>query len=266
MSAPPEEIETRVMYERITIRSAREVDLIRASSRVVAEVLESAYDWVKPGVTTGELDRKAEELIRGRGGVPSFKGYLGYPATLCTSVNEEVVHGIPGDRVLEEGDILGIDVGCFKNGYHGDAARTYAVGAVAESASALLDAGTEALARGIAAAKPGNYIGDIGYAVQSYAEPRGYSVVRDLVGHGIGERLHEAPQVPNYGRRGTLAPIRAGMVLAIEPMLNTGDWKVETLEDRWTVVTADRSLSVHFENTVAVTEDGPVILTGFDRP
>jgi methionyl aminopeptidase len=254
------------MYERINIRSARELDLIRASSRVVAEVLLSAYDWVKPGVTTAELDRKAEELIRKRGGEPSFKGYLGYPATLCTSVNEEVVHGIPShDRVLEEGDVIGIDVGCFKNGYHGDAARTYAVGQVSEETRALLAAGAEALACGIDAARAGNYIGDIGCAVQSYAEPRGYSVVRDLVGHGIGERLHEAPQVPNYGRRGTLAPIRAGMALAIEPMLNGGGWKVETLDDRWTVVTADRSLSVHFENTIAVTEDGPVILTDLDR-
>jgi methionyl aminopeptidase len=259
-------VEPEDMYERISIRSAREVDLIRASSRVVAEVLESAYDWVRPGVTTGELDRKAEEVIRKRGGVPSFKGYLGYPATLCTSVNEQVVHGIPGDRVLEEGDILGVDVGCLKNGYHGDAARTYPVGKVSAEIEELLEAGAEALARGIEAARPGNYIGDIGYAVQSYAEPRGYSVVRDLVGHGIGERLHEAPQVPNYGRRGTLAPIRRGMVLAIEPMLNQGDWQVETLSDKWTVVTADRSLSVHFENTVAITEDGPVILTGFDRP
>jgi len=254
------------MYERISIRSAREIDLIRASCRVVAEVLSQSYDWVKPGVTTAELDRRAEELIRKRGGTPSFKGYLGYPATLCTSINEEVVHGIPSDdRVLEEGDIVGIDVGCFKNGYHGDAARTYAVGNVSEETKALLAAGAEALEHAIGAARPGNYVGDIGYAVQSFAEPRGYSVVRDLVGHGIGERLHEAPQVPNYGRRGTLAPIRAGMVLAIEPMLNQGGWQVETLDDRWTVVTADRSLSVHFENTIAVTQDGPTILTDLGR-
>jgi methionyl aminopeptidase len=253
------------MYERITIRSQREIDLIRASCRIVAEVLESARGWARPGVTTGELDRRAEELIRKRGAAPSFKGYLGYPATLCTSVNEEVVHGIPGDRVLEEGDVVGIDVGAFKNGYHGDAARTYAIGAVPESTRLLLEAGAEALAQGIAAARPGHYIGDIGHAVQRFAEAQGYAVVRDLVGHGIGERMHEAPQVPNYGRAGTLAPIRAGMVLAIEPMLNAGGWHVETLEDRWTVVTADRSLSVHFENTVAVTEDGPVILTGFEN-
>jgi len=246
---------------QIAIRSAREVELIRAASRIVAEVLDAARDWVKPGVTTGELDRRAEELIRARGATPSFKGYLGYPAAICVAINEQVVHGIPGDRVLAEGDIVGIDVGAYKNGYHGDAARTYAVGEVAPEARHLMEVGAESLARAIAAARVGNYVGDIGYAVQSYCEKAGYSVVRDLVGHGIGERLHEDPQVPNYGRRGTGMPLQAGMVLAIEPMVNAGDWRVVTLADRWTVVTADRSLSVHFENTVAVTENGPDILT-----
>jgi methionyl aminopeptidase len=246
---------------QIAIRSPREVALIRAASQIVAEVLAAARDWVKPGVLTGELDRLAEELIRARGATPSFKGYLGYPASICVAINEQVVHGIPGDRVLVEGDIVGIDVGAYKNGYHGDAARTYAVGEVRAETRRLMEVGAESLRRAIEAARVGNYVGDIGYAVQSYCEKAGYSVVRDLVGHGIGERLHEDPQVPNYGRRGTGMPLQAGMVLAIEPMVNAGDWRVVTLGDQWTVVTADRSLSVHFENTVAVTENGPDILT-----
>jgi methionyl aminopeptidase len=246
---------------QIAIRSSREVALIRAASRIVAEVLAEAAEWVKPGVSTGELDRRAEELIRSRGATPSFKGYLGYPASICVAINEQVVHGIPGDRVLVEGDIVGIDVGAYKNGYHGDAARTFAVGEVGPESRRLMEVGAESLRRAIGAARVGNYLGDIGYAVQSYCEKAGYSVVRDLVGHGIGERLHEEPQVPNYGRRGTGMPLVAGMVLAIEPMVNAGDWRVVTLADQWTVVTADRSLSVHFENTVAVTENGPEILT-----
>lgn len=246
---------------RVAIRSLREVELIRASSRIVAEVLERMMEWVAPGVTTAELDRRAEELMRARGGVPSFKGYLGYPASICVSVNEQVVHGIPGERALAEGDLVGVDVGVLKNGYHGDAARTFAAGEVSPEARRLMQVGEEALRRAIAAARPGNTVGDIGFAVQSYAEKEGYSVVRDLVGHGIGERLHEEPQVPNYGRRGTGVELRAGMVLAIEPMVNMGDWRVVTLADQWTVVTADRSLSVHYENTVAITEDGPEVLT-----
>jgi methionyl aminopeptidase len=237
------------------------VELIRGSCRIVAEVLERARDWVKPGVTTLELDRLAEEVMRARGGTPSFKGYMGYPASICVAINEQVVHGIPGDRRLEEGDIIGFDVGVYKNGYHGDAARTFAVGEVAPEVRRLMQVGAESLARGIDAARPGNYVGDIGHAVQSFAESAGYSVVRDLVGHGIGERLHEEPQVPNYGRRGTGVPLAAGMVIAIEPMVNMGDWRVVTLSDRWTVVTADQSLSVHFENTVAITENGPEVLT-----
>ena len=246
---------------RVAIRSLREVELIRASSRIVAEVLERMVEWVAPGVTTAELDRRAEELMRARGGVPSFKGYLGYPASICVSVNEQVVHGIPGERALAEGDLVGVDVGVLKNGYHGDAARTFAAGEVSPEARRLMQVGEEALRRAVAAARPGNTVGDIGFAVQSYAEKEGYSVVRDLVGHGIGERLHEEPQVPNYGRRGPGVELGAGMVLAIEPMVNMGDWRVVTLADQWTVVTADRSLSVHYENTVAITEDGPEVLT-----
>jgi methionyl aminopeptidase len=251
----------RTSAGRVAIRSAREVELIRASCRIVAEVLERAREWVKPGVSTLELDRLAEELMRARGGEPSFKGYLGYPASICVAINEQVVHGIPSDRRLEDGDIVGFDVGVVKNGYHGDAARTFSVGEVTPEIQRLMEVGAESLRRGIQAARPGNYIGDIGHAVQTWAEGAGFSVVRDLVGHGIGQRLHEEPQVPNYGRSGTGLPIAAGMVIAIEPMVNMGDWRVVTLSDQWTVVTADRSLSVHFENTVAITEDGPEVLT-----
>jgi len=246
---------------RAAIRSLREIELIRVSSRIVAEVLERMREWVVPGVTGIELDRRAEELMRARGGVPSFKGYLGYPASICVSINEQVVHGIPSERRLEEGDLVGVDVGVVKNGYHGDAARTLPVGEVSAEGRKLLEIGEEALRRGIDAARPGNYVGDIGHAVQSFVEKAGYSVVRDLVGHGIGERLHEDPQIPNHGRRGTGEPLQVGMVLAIEPMVNVGDWRVVTLPDHWTVVTADRSLSVHFENTVAITEKGPEVLT-----
>ena len=246
---------------RVAIRSLREVELIRASSRIVAEVLERMQEWVAVGVTTAELDQRAEELMRARGGVPSFKGYLGYPASICVSVNEQVVHGIPGERVLAEGDVVGVDVGAVKNGYHGDAARTFAVGEVTPEARRLMEVGEEALRRAIAAACPGSTVGDIGFAVQSYIEKQGFSVVRDLVGHGIGERLHEEPQVPNYGRPGTGVELKPGMVLAIEPMVNIGYWRVVTLADQWTVVTADRSLSVHYENTVAITADGPEVLT-----
>jgi methionyl aminopeptidase len=249
---------------RIAIRSQREVELIRVSSRIVAEVLQRMRETVKPGVTTRELDQKAEEVIQARGGTPSFKGYMGYPASICASINEEVVHGIPGERVLEDGDIIGIDVGVFKNGYHGDAARTFAVGTVEPEVVRLMDVGQEALRRGIGEARPGNYVGDIGHAVQSFAEKAGFSVVRDLVGHGIGERLHEEPQVPNFGRRGTGVPLHSGMVLAIEPMLNQGDWRVVTLSDQWTVVTADRRLSVHYENTVVITENGPEVVTEYE--
>jgi methionyl aminopeptidase len=249
---------------RIAIRSQREVELIKASSRIVAEVLQRMSETVRPGVTTGELDQKAEEVIRGRGGTPSFKGYMGYPASICASINEEVVHGIPGDRVLEDGDIIGIDVGVFKNGYHGDAARTFAIGTVEPEVVRLMEVGQEALRRGIGEARPGNYVGDIGHAVQSFAEKAGFSVVRDLVGHGIGERLHEEPQVPNYGRQGTGVPLHSGMVLAIEPMLNQGDWRVVTLSDQWTVVTADRRLSVHYENTVVISDNGPEVLTEYE--
>lgn len=238
-----------------------EVALIRESARIVAEALDLAGRLVRPGVTTGEIDRKVEALIREKGGVPSFLGYHDFPASTCISVNEQVVHGIPGDRVLQEGDIVGIDVGVYKNGFHGDAARTFAVGEIDAESEKLLRVTAEALARGIAAITPGCRVGAISHAVQRHVEAEGFSVVRDLVGHGVGRNLHEDPQVPNYGAADSGQVLRPGLVLAIEPMVNAGSWEVETLPDRWTVVTRDRRRSAHFEHTVAVTEHGAEILS-----
>lgn len=220
---------------------------------------------IRPGITTAELDSAIEDLIRARGATPSFKGYYGYPASSCISVNEEVVHGIPGDRVLREGDIVGVDIGAYRDTYHGDGARTFAVGEVSEEALRLMTVTEECLKRAIEKAKPGNRVGDISSAVQRHAEESGYGVVRQLVGHGIGHALHEDPQVPNYvgGNAGPL--LRPGMVIAIEPMLNQGTYEVYTLSDEWTVVTRDHRLSAHFEHTVAITENGPVVLTTRDQ-
>jgi methionyl aminopeptidase len=207
------------------------------------------------------MDKKAEAYIRDNGGEPSFLGYHGYPASTCISVNEEVVHGIPGRRVLREGDIVGVDVGVYKNNYHGDAATTFAVGEIPPHVQKLLRVTQESLHRGIEQFQTGNHLGDIGHAVQSHAESHGYGVVRSLVGHGIGEKMHEDPQVPNYGKSGSGLKLRVGMVFAIEPMITMGGWEVETLSDRWTIVTRDRSLAAHFEHTVALTENGPRILS-----
>lgn len=248
----------------IRIRRPDEIDKIRECARIVAEALALAGRIVKPGLRTAEIDRQIEELIRSRGAVPSFIGYHGYPASSCLSVNHEVVHAIPGEYVLREGDILGVDIGAYKHGYHGDGAVSLAVGTVSAEAQRLMDVTRECLDRGVAAARPGNRIGAIGHAVQTHAEANGYGVVRELVGHGIGEKLHEDPMVPNYGRPETGPTIRPGMVIAIEPMINAGSHEVETLGDGWTVVTRDRRLSAHFEHTVAVTENGPEILTRLD--
>lgn len=245
----------------VVLKRPDEIDKIRESARIVAEALELAGSLARPGVTTREIDRQIEELIRGAGGVPSFLGYHGFPAATCISVNEQVVHGIPGDRVLRDGDIVGIDVGVYKNEYHGDAARTFAVGTVDAEAARLLRVAEEALDRGIAAIRPGGRLGAISHAVQSWVEKNGFSVVRDLVGHGIGRKLHEDPQVPNFGPAETGPVLRAGAVLAIEPMVNQGTWEVRTMDDQWTVVTKDGRLSAHFEHTVAITPDGPLILS-----
>jgi len=248
--------------DRIQVRTPDEIARIRAACVVVHEVLEELARAAQPGITTAELDRIACARARDHGAAPAFLGYHGYPASLCISVNEEVVHGIPSARrTLREGDIVGLDFGVVKEGFYGDAARTIPVGRVSPEALRLIAVARDALAAAVAAARPGGRIGDIGAAVQSFVEREGYSVVREFVGHGIGRRLHEPPHVPNFGRPGTGERIRPGMVLAIEPMVNAGGREVETLDDGWTAVTVDGSLSAHFEDTVAITENGPEILT-----
>ncbi|HTP50543.1 MAG TPA: type I methionyl aminopeptidase [Anaeromyxobacteraceae bacterium] len=245
----------------VPLKSAEDIARIREAGRVVASVLAELARAAEPGISTLELDRIAEAGARRRGALPAFKGYLGYPASLCISVNDEIVHGIPGSRVLRAADIVGLDFGVELHGFFGDAAVTVEVGQASPAARRLVEATRSALARAVEAAVAGGRVGDIGAAVQAHVEPLGYSVVRDFTGHGIGRRLHEPPQVPNFGRRGTGAALRAGMVLAIEPMVNEGGPAVRTLGDGWTAVTADGRLSAHFEHTVAVTEEGPEVLT-----
>ncbi|HEX7487674.1 MAG TPA: type I methionyl aminopeptidase [Anaeromyxobacteraceae bacterium] len=245
------------MRENVQIKTADEIARIRAASLIVHDVLDEVVAAVAPGVTTAELDR-----VAARGAVPAFLGYHGYPATICISVNDEVVHGIPSERrVLREGDVVGLDFGVSYQGFFGDAARTVPVGTVAPEASRLLAITAEALQRAIEAARPDGRLGDIGFAVQAHVEPRGFAVVRDFVGHGIGRKLHEPPQVPNYGAPGSGLRLRSGMVIAIEPMVNAGRAAVRTLDDGWTAVTVDGSLSAHFEHTVAITDDGPEVLS-----
>ena len=247
------------------LRTTEEIARIRESSRVVAGVHDLLRGLAVPGVTTGDLDRKAEEFIRDNGGEPSFLGYHGFPASTCISVNDEVVHGIPGDRELIEGDLVGVDVGVVKNGYHGDAAFSVCVGNSTPEIEKLLRVTEESLYKGIAAFQVGNRLGDIGHAIQSHAETHGFGVVRTLVGHGIGQEMHEDPQVPNYGKPGTGLKLQAGMVFALEPMLTAGGHDVKTLSDKWTIVTKDGSLSAHFEHTVALTAAGPQILSVLDE-
>lgn len=235
---------------------------MREAGRVSARALRLVGEAVAPGVTTEDLDRIAERAIRDEGGVPAFKGYRGFPATLCTSINEQVVHGIPSARVvLKDGDIISVDVGAVVGGYYGDNAATFAVGAIDERAASLLEATERSLEAGIEAARLGNRLFDIGHAVQQVAERAGFSVVREYVGHGIGREMHEDPNVPNFGSPGKGPELAVGMVLAIEPMVNAGEFAVKSLPDGWTVVTADGGLSAHFEHTVAITEDGPLVLT-----
>jgi methionyl aminopeptidase len=245
----------------IVVKTRAQIDKMRQAGRLVGQTLDLIARLARPGIRTIELDAAAEEFIVSQGAIPAFKGYMGYPATLCVSINDEVVHGIPSDRRLEEGQIVSVDVGVNCDGWYGDAARTLCIGEVSDQAKRLLSVTQEALSRGIAQARSGNRLGDISSAVQTYAEEHGYSVVRELVGHGIGQRMHEEPQVPNFGRPHTGPELRAGMVLAIEPMLNVGGCEVSFDADKWTVRTADGSLSAHFEHTVAITEDGPEILT-----
>ena len=246
----------------VYLRDKNEIDAIRSSAQLVARTLEMLAGAVKPGVTTAELDRLAETFIRDHGARPAFKGYRGFPATICPSVNDEVVHAIPGPRTLESGDIIGVDVGVEREGYYGDAAFTFPVGEISEEAGRLLKVTRESLMKGIEQACAGKRIGDISHAIQTHAERNGYSVVRELLGHGIGRQMHEEPQVPNFGPPDRGPRLMAGQVLAIEPMVNAGRPEVMTKPDGWTVVTRDGSLSAHFEHTVAVGTAGPEILSG----
>ncbi|MBO9386197.1 MAG: type I methionyl aminopeptidase [Thermomicrobium sp.] len=245
----------------IVLKRPEQIRLMREAGKIVAEVLATLAETVRPGITTAELDRIAERIIRRHGAVPSFKGYRGFPASICVSVNEEVVHGIPGSRVLTEGDIVGIDVGARYRGYHGDATITVPVGRVSPEAEKLLRVCREALEIGIAQAHAGRRLTDISHAIQQHVEAHGFSVIRNLYGHGIGRSLHEEPMLPHYGLPGQGPLLRPGMVITIEPMIAAGRPETHVLPDRWTVVTADGSLSAQFEHTVAITENGPEILT-----
>jgi methionyl aminopeptidase len=251
----------------IVCRSAAELDKMRAAGRLVGEVLTELASKVAPGISTAELDELAEKRIAKAGAVPAFKGYHGYPATICASINDEVIHGIPsGRRVLAEGDIISLDVGASIDGYFGDSAITLAVGRVSEEAATLLRVTEESLFKAIEQARPGRRLSDISHAVQHHVEAHGFSIVREFVGHGIGQRMHEEPQVPNYGEPGHGPRLAEGMVLAIEPMVNAGRAAVKVLADGWTAVTKDKSLSAHFEHTVAVTAGEPWILTAREVP
>lgn len=241
----------------IILKTPEEIDIMAAASRVVAEALEVVRREVRPGITTDDLDRIAEEAIRSRGAIPAFKGYRSYPKTLCASVNEQVVHGIPSKRKLKEGDIIGLDLGAIVGGFYGDSAVTVAVGRVDDKVARLVQVTKEALDIGIEQAVVGRRLTDISHAVQRHVESAGYSVVTEFVGHGIGRQLHEEPQVPNYGKPGQGPRLQYGMVLAIEPMVNMGGSAVRVLDDRWTAVTADGSWSAHFEHTIAIQPSGP---------
>ncbi|MHA4736641.1 type I methionyl aminopeptidase [Dyadobacter sp. MSC1_007] len=248
----------------IYLKTEEEINLIKVSAQVLGKAHAEVATWVKPGVTTGKLDMVAEEYIRDNGGIPSFKGFNKFPASLCISVNEVVVHGIPGSYILKDGDIVSIDCGVKLNGFHSDSAYTYPVGEVSKEVMNLLTATKKSLYKGIDQAADGMRIGDIGHAVQSYVEERGYTVVRELVGHGVGRDLHESPEVPNYGKRGKGVRLREGMVLAIEPMINLGSKGVVQERDGWTIRTNDRKYSAHFEHTVVVRKGKAEILTTFD--
>jgi methionyl aminopeptidase len=245
-------------------KSKAEIEKMRAAGRIVARVLDRLSSLVEPGITTLDLDREAERMIRAAGAVPTFKGYHGYKASICASINDEVVHGIPGNRRLKEGDIIGIDCGATLDGYVGDAAVTVPVGKVSDELERLMEATRESLFKAIEKCQVGYHLGDLGNAVQSHVEPLGYSVVRNFCGHGIGRAMHEDPQVPNYGNPGSGKSLREGWVLAIEPMVNMGRHDVKVLPDGWTVITLDGQPSAHFEHTIAITENGPRILTLLD--
>jgi methionyl aminopeptidase len=245
----------------VVLKSSWELERMRQAGKIVAKVLAALQDVVKAGMNTAELDSLAYQIITKEGGKPSFKGYRGYPASICTSLNEQIVHGIPGPRRLQEGDILSLDVGAIYKGYHGDAAVTVGIGAISSEARALVEATAGALAAGIAQARVGNHLGDVSHHIQQYAESRGYSVVREYMGHEIGREMHEPLQVPNFGVAGRGVLLRPGMTFALEPMLNLGTWHTRVLADEWTVVTEDGKLSAHFEHTIAIGDGEPEILT-----
>ncbi|HUH66274.1 MAG TPA: type I methionyl aminopeptidase [Syntrophales bacterium] len=245
----------------IVLKTPEEIERLRESNHIVAHILNTLKEKIRPGMTTGELDACSEELVRKRGAIPAFKGYMGYPSSLCISVNSEVVHGIPSNRVLDAGDIVSLDFGAYYKGFFGDAAITVPVGDVSDAALRLIRVTEQGLYDGIREARAGNRLGDISAAVQGRVESAGFSVVRDFVGHGIGKKLHEDPQIPNYGVKGRGIELKAGMVLAIEPMVNEGTYKVRVTDNGWTVVTEDGKLSAHFEHSVAITKDGPDILS-----
>ena len=246
----------------IVLKTGRELSIMKEAGRISAGALQLIGKAIEPGVTTAELDRLAEAYIRKQGAVPNFKNYQGYPATACISINDQVIHGIPSNkRKLKAGDIVSVDLGAEFSGYHGDNAATFACGDISEEAKRLIDTTRESLYEGIAAAVVGGRVGDIGSAVQRYVEARGYSVVRQFVGHGVGTHLHESPEIPNFGTPGRGIRLQAGMTIAIEPMINAGGHEVKILPDGWTVLTKDGSLSAHFEHTVAITHDGPQIMT-----
>lgn len=244
-------------------KSKRELEIMKKASQVVAETHALLAEEIEPGITTQEIDRLAEEYIRSQGAEPAFKGYQGFPSTVCVAINEQVVHGIPGSRQLESGDIIGLDIGAVVDGYYGDAAQTLAVGDISDQAQDLLETTEGALYKGIEQMVVGNRLSDISHAIQQHVEEAGYSVVRKFVGHGVGQEMHEDPQVPNFGSPGRGPRLKEGMVLAIEPMVNVGTYQVKTLDDGWTVVTQDGELSAHFEHSIAITDSGPEILTEF---
>ncbi|MGC8604121.1 MAG: type I methionyl aminopeptidase [Desulfomonilaceae bacterium] len=250
----------------IILKTEREIETLREANRIVARILQKIGQAIAPGITTGELDKIASSMIRAAGAKPAFKGYRmsnrkPYPACICSSVNEQVVHGIPGTRILLDGDIVGVDVGVIFKGFVGDAARTFGVGSISEEARRLLAITEESLYKGIEQAQPGNRLQQISAAVQQHVESNGFSVVRDFVGHGVGRRMHEPPQIPNYKGVGGNPRLQAGMTLALEPMVNQGSWRVQLLADEWTAVTVDGKLSAHFEHSIAITDNGPYILS-----
>jgi len=248
----------------ISLKTPQEIEKLAVGGQILGEVLAKLGKMVKPGVSTFELDQAAEKMLLAKGARPSFKGYRDYPAALCTSVNEEVVHGIPSkERILKAGDMVGLDIGAEYEGLYTDMAQTYAVGEIDNKTKRLIAAAREALEVGIEMARPGKTVGDIGHAIQQYAKSQGFKVIRHLAGHGVGHRVHEDPLIPNFGTPGAGDKMVAGMVIAIEPMLVTGDWAIDTLADQWTVITVDGGWSSHFEKTIAVTEDGPRVLTPF---